>query len=152
MTDHRKVAIFWDYENCSPSVSLQAYAIVNRIQRIAHVFGCVTTFKAYFDMSAQSSKSSVAFRSGLQSSGVSVIDCPHSGRKDVVDKMILVDMLAFAIDHHSPATVILIAGDRDYAYAMSTLRLRQYSVVLIVPPAQNTLQSLEYQASAVIDW
>jgi hypothetical protein len=61
-------------------------------------------------------------------------------------------MLAFAIDHHSPATVILIAGDRDYAYAMSTLRLRQYSVVLIVPPAQSTLQSLEYQASAVIDW
>src|SRR6267154_598887 len=64
----------------------------------------------------------------------------------------LVDMLAFAVDHPSPATIILIAGDRDYAYAMSTLRLRQYSVVLIVPPAPNISQSLESQASVVIDW
>ncbi|KAJ8583654.1 hypothetical protein M405DRAFT_748298, partial [Rhizopogon salebrosus TDB-379] len=152
MSDYRKVAVFWDYENCTPPVSSQGHAIVNGIRRIAHVFGCVTTFKAYLDMSVQSSKSSVAFRSVLQSSGVSMIDCPHSGRKDVVDKMILVDMLAFAIDHHSPATIILIAGDRDYAYAISTLRLRQYTVVLIVPPSQNIPHSLESQASVVIDW
>jgi hypothetical protein len=66
---------------------LQAFTIVNGIQRIAHVFGSVTTFKAYLDMSAQSSN--VAFRSEFQSSGVSMIDCPHNGRKDVVDKMIL---------------------------------------------------------------
>ena len=62
-----------------------------------------------------------------------------------------VDMLAFAIDHHSPATVILVAGDRDYAYAMSTLRLRQYTVVLIVPSA-HVPESLVSQASVVIDW
>ncbi|OAX30806.1 hypothetical protein K503DRAFT_806700 [Rhizopogon vinicolor AM-OR11-026] len=82
-----------------------------------------------------------------------MVDCPHNGKKDVVDKMILVDMLAFALDHHdSPVTIILIAGDRDYAYAMSTLRLRQYTVVLIVPSGQNTPQSLQSQASVVIDW
>jgi hypothetical protein len=79
-------------------------------------------------------------------------DCPHNGRKDVVDKMILVDMLAFANDHPPPATIVLIAGDRDYAYAVSTLRLRQYNVVLIVPPAPNIPQSLESQASVVVDW
>jgi hypothetical protein len=65
---------------------------------------------------------------------------------------LIVDMLAFAIDHHSPATVILIAGDRDYAYAMSTLRLRQYNVILIAPTSSNVSQSLKSQASLVIDW
>ncbi|KAJ8583056.1 hypothetical protein M405DRAFT_703994, partial [Rhizopogon salebrosus TDB-379] len=139
--------------NCSPPVSSQGFTIISRIRRIAHIFGCVTTFKAYLDMSAQPSKNSVSLRSELQSSGVSMIDCPHSGKKDVVDKMILVDMLAFAIDHESPATIILVAGDRDYAYAMSTLRLRQYSVVLIVPPSPTAIpSSLESQASVVIDW
>src|SRR5205807_562072 len=64
----------------------------------------------------------------------------------------IVDMLAFAIDHDSPATIILIAGDRDYAYAMSTLRHRQYTVVLIVPSGPNISQSLHFQASVVIDW
>ncbi|KAG1891522.1 NYN domain-containing protein [Suillus subluteus] len=151
MSNHRKVAIFWDYENCPP-LNSQGHAIVNGIRRIAHVFGCVTSFKAYFDVSMQSSPKSVGFRSDLQSSGVSIIDCPHNGRKDVVDKMILVDMIAFAVDNPSPATIILIAGDRDYAYAVSTLRLRQYDVVLIVPPAPNIPQSLESQASVVVDW
>jgi hypothetical protein len=65
---------------------------------------------------------------------------------------LIVDMLAFAIDHHSPATVILIAGDRDYAYAMSTLRFRQYNVILIAPSSPNIPQSLKSQASLVIDW
>lgn len=152
MSNHRKVAIFWDYENCSPPLNSQGHAIVNGIRRIAHVFGYVTSFKAYFDMSSQSSTKSVGFRSDLQSSGVSIIDCPHNGRKEVVDKMILVDMIAFAVDNPSPATIILIAGDRDYAYAISTLRLRQYTVVLIVPPAPNIPQSLESQASVVVDW
>ncbi|KAG2146931.1 NYN domain-containing protein [Suillus bovinus] len=152
MSNNRKVAIFWDYENCSPPLNSQGHAIVNGIRRIAHVFGYVMSFKAYFDMSSQSSQKSIGFRSDLQSSGVSIIDCPHNGRKEVVDKMILVDMIAFAVDNPSPATVILIAGDRDYAYAISTLRLRQYNVVLIVPPAQNIPQSLESQASVVVDW
>ncbi|KAG0705181.1 NYN domain-containing protein, partial [Suillus ampliporus] len=151
MSNHRKVAVFWDYENCSPPLNSQGHAIVNGIRRIAHVFGYVTSFKAYLDMSTQSPKS-VGFRSDLQSSGVSLIDCPHNGRKEVVDKMILVDMITFAVDNPSPATIILIAGDRDYAYAVSTLRLRQYSVVLIVPPAPNIPQSLESQASVVVDW
>ncbi|KAG1732627.1 NYN domain-containing protein [Suillus paluster] len=149
MFNYRKVAVFWDYENCSPPLNSQGHAIVNGIQRIAHVFGHITSFKAYLDIGLQSPKS-VGFRSDLQSSGVSITDCPHNGKKEVVDKMILVDMLAYAIDNPSPATIILIAGDRDYAYAISTLRLRQYNVILIVPPTIS--QSLESQASLVVDW
>ena len=77
-------------ENCNPpsnSCGL-GYDIVNNISRMARLFGSVTTFRAYLDIATQSSKSAV-FRSELQSSGVSMIDCPHNGKKDVVDKMIL---------------------------------------------------------------
>jgi len=80
--------IYSPSENCSPPLHSQGHAIVNGIRRIAHVFGYVTSFKAYLDISSQSPKS-VGFRSDLQSSGVSMTDCPHNGRKDVVDKMIL---------------------------------------------------------------
>ncbi|KAF8841187.1 DUF537-domain-containing protein [Paxillus ammoniavirescens] len=153
MSDHPKVAIFWDYENCSPPSNSYGlgYDLVNNVGRIARVFGSVTTFKAYLDISTQSPKS-VVLRSELQSSGVSMIDCPHNGRKDVVDKMILVDMITFAVDHPAPATIILIAGDRDYAYAVSTLRLRKYKVILIVPSSPHIPACLESQASLVIDW
>ncbi|KAG2740845.1 hypothetical protein P692DRAFT_20752390 [Suillus brevipes Sb2] len=57
MSNHRKVAIFWDYENCSPPLHSQGHAIVNGIRRIAPVFVDVTSFKAYLDISSQSPKS-----------------------------------------------------------------------------------------------
>ncbi|KAG8921930.1 hypothetical protein FRC01_014728 [Tulasnella sp. 417] len=94
----------------------------------------------------------INLRSELQSSGVSLTDCPRaSNRKDVVDKMLLVDMLAFAMDNPAPAVIVLISGDRDFVYAVSVLRHRKYDVVLIIPPqgAHITLQS---QATVVLDW
>ena len=59
-------------------------------------------------------------------------------------------MLAYAIDNPAPSTIILITGDRDFAYAMSILRLRQYRVVLVTLP--NAHLSLTAQASKRIDW
>lgn len=47
-----------------------------------------TVFKAYLELTGLSPKSAI-LRSELQSSGVSLTDCPHNGRKDVADKMML---------------------------------------------------------------
>jgi len=58
--------------------------------------------------------------------------------------------MAYAMDNYPPSTIILITGDRDFAYLVSTLTLRQYHVVVIVPP--NHHSSLTYQASAMLDW
>lgn len=99
------VAIFWDYgklktitiitvillksaENCLPASNSSGYEVVNNIRRIACEFGDVTVFKAYLELQAPSSRS-LSLRSALQSSGVSLTDCPHNGRKDVADKMLL---------------------------------------------------------------
>ena len=59
-------------------------------------------------------------------------------------------MLAHAIDNPAPSTIVLISGDRDFAYALSTLRLRRYRVVLITLP--NAHSSLRAQASLCFDW
>lgn len=59
-------------------------------------------------------------------------------------------MLAYAIDNPPPSTIILISGDRDFAYAVSVLRLRRYRVVIISLPGVHT--SLKTQASIFLDW
>ena len=59
-------------------------------------------------------------------------------------------MLAYAIDNPAPATIILISGDRDFAYAFSILRLRQYQVVLVAPSNAHT--SLTSRASVCMEW
>ncbi|TBU50101.1 NYN domain-containing protein [Dichomitus squalens] len=144
------VAIFWDYENCAPPTSTPGYDVVSNIRQVAHEYGSVKLFKAYLELSEQSSSKSIGLRSELQSCGVSLTDCPHNGRKDVADKMMIVDMLTYAIDNPAPATIVLISGDRDFVYAVSVLRLRRYRVVLVAPNCAHA--SLKSQASAVLNW
>ncbi|KAG5645015.1 hypothetical protein DXG03_007292 [Asterophora parasitica] len=180
------VAIFWDFglfqnllspisnllrstENCHAASHFTGYEIVKKIRNVAHKFGTIKLFKAYLELSDPVAFSkSLVLRSELQSSGVSLTDCPHNGRKDVADKMILgnyhtakeytsslypfclVDMLAHAIDNPAPYTIILISGDRDFAYAVSILRLRRYRVVIISLRGVHT--SLKVQSSVFLDW
>jgi hypothetical protein len=61
-----------------------------------------------------------------------------------------VDMLAYAIDNQAPSTIVLISGDRDFAYGLAMLRLRHYRVVLIT--LSNAHPSLRAQASLCYDW
>ena len=58
--------------------------------------------------------------------------------------------MAYAIDNPVGSTIVLITGDRDFAYALSTLRLRRYQVVLIA--GSNARPSLTMQADIRCDW
>ncbi|KAH8117424.1 limkain-b1-type NYN domain-containing protein, partial [Phellopilus nigrolimitatus] len=151
MSSPSQVAVFWDYENCRPPSNVSGFSVVDRIRRIVEDFGNTTVFKAYVDLSLECANARSIFHSELQSSGLSIIHCPHNGRKDVADKMMLVDMLAFAIDSPAPATIVLITGDRDFAYAVAILRFRGYEVIIIAPSSIAHL-SLKSQACRLYDW
>ncbi len=64
--------------------------------------------------------------------------------------VLIVDMLAYALDNPAPSTVVLITGDRDFAYAFSVLKLRRYRTILVTLP--NAHASLTFQASIRFDW
>jgi hypothetical protein len=99
-----------------------------------------------------SSKASAVanFRSQFQASEISVIDCPHHGKKDAADKMIIADMLVFALDNPAPTTILLISGDGDFAYTLSKLQARGYTVPLIAP--LNSHSELKARATKVYKW
>ena len=59
--------------------------------------------------------------------------------------------MAFIKDNPAPATVVLISGDRDFTYLLSTIRWRKYNVVLI-SNSFMTHENLSIQASSVYDW
>jgi hypothetical protein len=63
--------------------------VVNEMRAVAHRFGAIRTFKAYLDVSEDGSSRALQIRSELQAAGVSLIDCPHNGRKEVADKAII---------------------------------------------------------------
>jgi len=77
-------------ENCSAPSNGSGFAIASNIVSLARPFGSIKVFKAYLEISDQPPFSrSLALRSELQSSGVTLVDCPHNGRKEVADKMII---------------------------------------------------------------
>ncbi len=154
--DVEPIAIFWDVDNCTPptgssgrSVALAVRAAMQNLE-----IGPIVSFKAYLELSSETltpSAAQVQLRSELQGCGVSLIDTPKSGRKDVADKMMITDLLAYAIDQPAPATVVLISGDRDFAYPLGILRNRGYNVVLVTPPI-GAVPILEASANVVMSW
>lgn len=73
---------------------------MDKIRRIAHEYGAVTVFKAYLELESNQqphSPKTKTLRSQLQCSGVSLIDCPHNGQKEVADKMILGALMLFIV-------------------------------------------------------
>ncbi|TPX63068.1 hypothetical protein SpCBS45565_g06899 [Spizellomyces sp. 'palustris'] len=144
------VAIFWDFENCPPPRGLSGYDIAESLRRVAHTCGSLTSCKAYVE-GFEKLMPNKSLRTELQSSGISLIDCPSNGGKNVADQMMIVDMMAFALDNGPPATIVLISGDRDFAYALSTLRNRQYHIILLTGK-QGAHLSLKAQAHEVLDW
>lgn len=103
------------------------------------------------DQSLRSHEYNKNIRHELQASGVSLTDSPHIGPKDSLDKMIVVDMLSFAIDSDPSATVVLISHDQALVYALSALRNRRFRIVLIMPNKSYQIV-LKHQASVVMDW
>ncbi|CAO1617384.1 unnamed protein product [Sympodiomycopsis kandeliae] len=161
------IAVFWDVDNCSPPTGSSGRQLVQSIRKHLSSIdtgtgpdkedlgqsGPILSFKAYLELSSPEGvgPAQVTLRSELQGSGVSLIDTPKSGRKDVADKMIIADIMAFALDLPPPARIVLISGDRDFAYPLSLIRGRGYQVVLITPPI-GAVPILEASANHVARW
>ncbi|PWN51611.1 DUF537-domain-containing protein, partial [Violaceomyces palustris] len=150
------VAVFWDVDNCSPPTGSSGRAVAQAIRSSLQnlELGPIVSFKAYLELSSEThapNAAQVQLRSELQGSGVSLIDTPKSGRKDVADKMMITDLLAYAIDQPAPATIVLISGDRDFAYPLGLLRNRGYKIVLITPPI-GAVPILEASANYILTW
>lgn len=60
-------------------------------------------------------------------------------------------MMCFALDNISPGGIAIISGDRDFAYAAASLRLRGHRV-LIISPSASAHSTLKSQADILFNW
>ena len=88
-------------ESCSPSTYADSGVdIVDSIRRIALEYGGLGLFRGYAAFSqAASSSRTLSFRSELQCSGVSLVDCPDNGKKKVARNMMIGNVRSSVLGH-----------------------------------------------------
>lgn len=148
------------------------YETCRRLRERALQEGRIISFRAYCSTEFERGARSTEVRSQLQASGVTIVDTPHNGSKEgglvkslgkgelmnldrppVCDKAIIVDLFTFVLDNPAPATIILVSGDADFAYACSTLRNRRFRVVIICPEERLVNQALRESCDELCaDW
>ena len=131
------MAVFWDLENMPIPAETSGRDITSSIKAILSHHGDLIQFRGYASIGLNHIPQEK--RSDLQLSGCHLVDCPHHGRKEVADKMIIVDAMQFAFQHPNGATLCFITGDVDYAYLLATLQRPQWRTIVI---SRGTMQSM----------
>mmetsp|Transcript_10863 Transcript_10863/g.16620 ORF Transcript_10863/g.16620 Transcript_10863/m.16620 type:complete len:700 (+) Transcript_10863:119-2218(+) len=131
------MAVFWDLENMPIPAEASGRDITSTLKAILSHQGDLVQFRGYASIGLNHIP--VEKRSDLQLSGCHLVDCPHHGRKEVADKMIIVDAMQFAFQHPNGATLCFITGDVDYAYLLATLQRPQWRTIVI---SRGTMQSM----------
>ncbi|GAB5367176.1 hypothetical protein AAMO2058_001207000 [Amorphochlora amoebiformis] len=156
----RRMAVFWDYENCSLPFKFSKLKVAECIKRLRSIFETkkqevtIQTVRLYQDLTLKMEKNEPKGRwkdrkEMLADCGVTLIHASHRKRKEVVDNHIIADMFSWAIDH--PGSVItLISGDGDFALGLQRLRARGYGIIVIQPDRAS--QSLAVHAHNVFNW
>jgi hypothetical protein len=86
---NNKAKIKFKYQNLRVPSNMSGFQIVERIRTNVQQYGSITSFRAYYEADTTFGKSRTSVRSELQTSGVSLVDCPHNGKKEVVDKTMI---------------------------------------------------------------
>ncbi|KAG9048909.1 hypothetical protein FS837_011723 [Tulasnella sp. UAMH 9824] len=151
---HGVVGIFWDYESCPNPHTSTIIEAIEAIQNVAVASGSINCFNVYADLDRHPKKAgaTASLRQQLHNAGVSVVDCPSNADKTVADKMIIVDLFAFAMRSRLPGTVVVISADPDLAYTLSLLRQRRTKVTFISSDAAIIGTAITSQADARFVW
>ncbi|TFY68445.1 hypothetical protein EVJ58_g1014 [Rhodofomes roseus] len=108
--------------------------------------------KVYLDRAQLAAPRATAIRSRLYAAGFELVDCPHDGMKEVIDKAITVDMFMYALDNPARSTLLLISGDRGYAPMLSRLSLRGYNIIIVTPITTANAGLRLAQCHSVYEW
>ena len=137
------VGISWDFENVRIPKHIKSTVAANRIRDAVIGHGQIVERRLYCD--SRKDSESYTDRENLDQGGFTLVDCPARGRKETLDKKLLVDIMAFACRNaHSgtPSCVVLITSDGDYAYTLNRIRDLGVKTIVIHGPATSTANVL----------
>jgi hypothetical protein len=144
------VGVYWDLENIGLPQNKRPMECLTALRDvIIGKFGQIQEFKAYADLATFADKYPADTRVLFRDCGVEMVDAPHNGRKEVADKLIIVDALWFALHMDNPI-VCLISGDSDFSPLLSKLKMN--AIPTIVISTSGHVRSLREQSKWALSW
>tara|TARA_Y100000389_G_scaffold185142_1_gene204258 strand:- start:3905 stop:4729 length:825 start_codon:yes stop_codon:yes gene_type:complete len=149
----KNIDIYWDFENVripNKTKKINTITIINTIREKLKSFGIIRKRNIYIDSQSPTERNTQ--RGELNLSGWSIIDCPHRGKKETIDKKIISDIL-WSIIHERNAKnlmICIITSDTDFSQDMS--KLRDIGVYTCLIYSTHTTEMLIDSSDLSIDW
>ncbi|KAL2345526.1 hypothetical protein Fmac_006811 [Flemingia macrophylla] len=126
--DAAKISVWWDIDKCRVPRGHDANSVAKNItSALANInYTGPVTISAYGDTTLIPA----AVQHALSSTGVSLNHVPFASER----KVLLVDMLLWAVDNPAPANYLLISSDGEFSNALHQLSMRRYNILLAQPP------------------
>lgn len=145
------LGIFWDIENLRIPRDISGDVISDLLKRAVRPMGNPVVCNAYFDSSDQATIAPVK-KQKLQQCGWNLMDVAHCFKKEVADKVIIVDILLFILDHtarvsesgseksdRQPVTICLVSDDNDFSYLLAKLKAYPNVKTMIISKNRDLL-------------
>ena len=124
------IYIFYDYESIHISKKDSFVKMTNSLRNSLQSYGSIVQKNIYFDSSALTENPSI--RLDMNQAGWHIVDCPHvHGKKETVDKKILMDIAFSPLMTNKNTMVCLISNDGDFCDILSRLSDRKIYTLLI---------------------
>ncbi|GLJ50211.1 hypothetical protein SUGI_1068710 [Cryptomeria japonica] len=151
-----KVALWWDMDSCPLPSHMDPFVVrsmANILLQNVKLHGSgIHQFSAYKYPSAKDEDielSQTFFNSGIQ---LQLVQPALAGNTNEIEKIIMADMLLWAMDVPPPGNIIFIVGNADFSYVFHKLRERSYNVFLVCASITQMPHGMLSVANECVEW
>jgi len=156
-------SLWWDMESCPLPSYVDPYSVVSMAPALLRNFniissmgnaggGCSSPHHYHFSAYEFFSETQTELHQTLINSGIRLHQLAHGKTRNEMEKMMMADVLLWAMDTPPPANIIFMIGSVDFCYVFQKLRQRSYNVFLICQSMSKMSQGMLCGVNYCLGW
>lgn len=154
-------SLWWDMQSCPLPPPVNPFIVTSMSSALLQKFniidvngagdGCRSLNDYHFSAYAFFSTAETELYQTLINSGIRLLQLPP-GQRYEMEKMMIADILFWAMDTPPPANLIFIVGSVDFCYIFQKLWQRSYNIFLVCPSASQIRKGMLNSANDCLEW
>ncbi|GLJ50210.1 hypothetical protein SUGI_1068700 [Cryptomeria japonica] len=150
-----KVSVWWDMDSCPLPSQMDPFVVSSMAKKSFENFNIGDgseighQFNAYKYPSEK--EGDIELGQTMVNSGIN-LQLIHPGNSNEIEKMIMVDVLLWAMDVPQPGDIIFIVGNVDFSYLFHKLQERSFNVFLVCVSVDQMPYDMLTAANDCLEW